>query len=169
MQPIPYEPLPGDSAGAILLKVAVGVLIIAGGLFFRYLGKRNRGGKEAVADDLIAIFSLLLGFIFISTAVSPTLRYAPDPEQINVQTKAAQAEIRDSYGLKLSKDQAAALKYPTDPPKDKFEVYGSFEERKQTEGKAFKSRTIYLVWSDGSLGLSESSDGKAFTPLKEAR
>lgn len=172
MHPIPYEAVAGSDPGSIILKIVVGLLVMTAGVLFASAAarKRKHEDKTFAVDDLIGIAAVLLGFFLIvgglAPVLSPALHTTPDHSQTYKQTEAVQKEIQKSYGMKLSFKEAGELEYPTEAPKTKFKVYGSFDEQKQVEGKAFKSRTVYLVWSDGSLGLSESSDGKSFTPLE---
>jgi len=166
MQPIPYEALPSDGAGVITLKLVIGLLIIAVGLLYSSAKRKKHGKKTPVTDDLIGLAAIVMGFTLIAGGLGPFLRATPSYSQVYEQTEAVQKEIQKSYGLELSFKDAEALEYPSEGPKAKFRVYGSFEEQRQTQGKSFVSRTVYLVWSDGSLGLSESSDGKSFSPLE---
>ena len=166
MKPIPYGEISGSDPTSIILKVVIGLLVMAAGALFATASRKKRGDKTSVVDDFIGIAAILLGFLLIAGGIGPALHTTPDYSQIYRQTEAVQKELKSTYGVKLSHGEAEALKYPTEAPKAEFKVYGSFDEQKQTDGKSFESRTVYLVWSDGSLGLSESTDGESFTPLK---
>jgi len=173
MQPIPYEAIPGSDTTSIILKLTIGLLIGAAGAVFILASKKKEelepsrhGKKRAELNGYIGLAAVIMGLVLISTGFGPLLRSGPEYSQVYHQTESVQKEIQKSYGLDLSFKDAEALEYPSEGPKAKFRVYGSFEEQRQTEGKAFVSRTVYLVWSDGSLGLSESSDGKSFSPLE---
>lgn len=173
MNPIPYEEITGSDPTSIILKIVIGLLIMTAGALFIAASKRKKEGKASkhgkkgpMLDDLIGLAAVTMGAVLIGAGLGPLVRAAPAYSQIYRQTEAVQKELKSTYGVKLSHEEAEALKYPTEAPKAKFKVYGSFDEQKQTEGKSFESRTVYLVWSDGSLGLSESTDGESFTPLK---
>jgi len=102
----------------------------------------------------------------------PTTISEPSPTSIAAvnarwhQAPEIQESVQKTYGLKITRGQAQALKYPGAKPTKDFEIFGSFKDRKQVEGTQFEQRTIYLVWADGKFGLSQSSDGESFTPLK---
>jgi len=166
MQPIPYPAVENSDPATVITTLTLGAVVIAAGLVFVALSKKMRGGKSSAVDELLGIFAVLLGGITIAVGLGPTMHISPTYDQSYRQVESVQREIQKSYGIKLSQEEAEALKYPAEDPKTKFKVFGSFEEQKQVEGKAFVSRTVYLVWSDDSLGLSESSDGKSFTPLE---
>jgi len=109
----------------------------------------------------------------ICTAIFlPTAFTEPDPTSIAAenarrhQAPEIQKEIQKAYGLEITRDQAQSLNYPNAKPTKSFEIFGSFEDRKQTEGADFETRKVYLVWADGKLNLSQSTDGESFTELK---
>ena len=116
-------------------------------------------------------------FLIVASAICaailiPTTLTDADPTSIAAltarrhQAPEIQREIQKTYGLEITRNQAQSLNYPNAKPSEDFKVFGSFIDRKQTEGTQFEQRTIYLVWADGKFGLSQSSDGESFTPLK---
>lgn len=168
MQPIPYEPVAGSDLPSVITSLSIGVAAIAGGLIFVAVSKKMHGGKAPGLDEILGIITVFFGGATLALGLGSLMHSdsAPTFDQTYKQTEAVQKELKGTYGVKLSHEEAKELEYPAEAPKDRFKVFGSFEEQKQVEGKAFESRTVYLVWSDGSLGLSESSDGKSFTPLE---
>lgn len=75
------------------------------------------------------------------------------------------AEVKGRYGIELNLEEFNGLKYPLSLPTSDFEVFGSIVRNEQLQGSSFLKRSIYLVWSDGKLDLSQSSDGETFVPL----
>lgn len=74
------------------------------------------------------------------------------------------AEIKDSYGLELTKYEVRALNHPNEQPEEDFRVYGSFERNEPTP-EGFKSIMTHLIWKDGKLMLAESSNGETYREI----
>jgi len=85
------------------------------------------------------------------------------------QRESAKVEIDETYGIELTGDQVLTLDYPEEKPTEDFQVFGSFDQREQTDGVNFTERTVYLVWADGKFGLSQSEDGENFESLELKR
>lgn len=86
-----------------------------------------------------------------------------DPAAV-ARSQAVTASL-DSYGLDMSKDERAALEYPSARPEGDFEVFGSFTREGPT-AEGFSRETVYLIWKDDLLHLASSPDGEQFTALE---
>ena len=167
MQPIPLVDTPQDTTWIYLL-VTAGIFVM---LSFVLIARSNP--KVSKRPNLM--IALALGALVVAT-LSAGLGLAKGPRPIqelaaklDAQTASAQADIEDTYGLELTKGEVEGLKYPTDAPEKDFRVYGSIEQQEQVSGAQFIERTVYLVWADGKLQLSESEDGKSFTELEPTK
>ena len=160
--------LPIDYSGhetSVHWLLAIAIIV---GLFTFGFGLREskKNGKPGAAIGTGIAGAVLIGFAvyvnFMPTnptsigAVGARLKQAPEIQKI----------IENTYGLKPTASEVRSLDYPTVKPTKDFEVFGSFKDRKQVQGTQFEQRTIYLVWADGKFGLSQSSDGESFKPLK---
>lgn len=118
-----------------------------------------------------AAIPLFIGVLLIALSLTPqVVRHNPNSGLAyaarSAQLPEIQASIEDRYGFKPTRSQVSRLDYPRAKPTKSFEIFGSFEDRKQTEGANFETRKVYLVWADGKLNLSQSTDGESFTELK---
>jgi len=113
------------------------------------------------ASGLLVMLSTL-GFVIFTVAVS-----CADPAATphRERYEAFVAEVRDRYGIELDLEEFNSLKYPLSLPTSDFEVFGSIVRNEQLQGSSFLKRSIYLVWNEGKLDLSQSSDGETFVPL----
>lgn len=172
MQPIPFPAQEGMSVETLMLiGFILGLAFFALGVAVAIFGSRPVKRKESplsLVGLILAAAGVMPAVVAAPAILNPSYNYPISAGQVKAQTKIVQSEISKSYGLKLTEAQASALHYPSKAPKSDFKIFGHFKEQNQTDGKAFESRTVYLVWSDGSLGLSQSSDGESFAPLKEA-
>lgn len=165
MQPIPIGPTPtADMLFKVFLVIsAIGFLtMIAAWIRYALLKRRGESPSQLLPNFALALMmvGVLVGFTSVGFEGSEgkAIREA--------RTEAIQTEISEHYGLKLSAKEAFYLGYPQEPSKENFEVYGSFERKMQTEGSSFLKNTIYLVWANGSLQLSQSQDGETFTEIQ---
>jgi len=139
----------------------VGLIILG---YSIYSSRKNRRPGAAVGFGIgglaLVALSLYAGVAqpnpYSQPAYSARLAQVPEIQRI----------IEDTYDLKPTEKEVRSLSYPMVKPTKDFEVFGSFTERKQTEGANFDTRKVYLVWADGKLNLSQSTDGESFTELK---
>jgi len=174
MQPIPLPPIVeidnGFPLSLTMLFLGIGLLLLGvAGVFLSI--KLGLGPLTEIGAILIIIAfvpGLLGGLTYFAPPPGSSLpSYAELLRQEADHDRLVQRAVEREYGLKLTEGQANALAYPEKAPKSDFKIYGSFKDRKQTEGTdfGFESRTIYLVWSKDRLGLAESTDGESFTPI----
>lgn len=176
MQPIPLPPIveePHDGLnfgdGTFVLGL---VLLLIAAVAFALGSKHEKGpGKEigAIAGLCSLAFILLGGVSHFATPRTLSDNPIEVGRQSEDHDRLVQKAVEKEYGLKITKDQAEALFYPEWEPEKDFEVYGSFTDRRQAGESSSKPQTIYLVWLDGKLSLSQSNDGKTFTPLTLAK
>jgi hypothetical protein len=137
------------------------------------------GGALIIGGILLAIWRQREAFFLISGVGLVSMFFVAMPMQImghptwydrhEAQAKEASVQIEDSYGLELSSAEIIDLDWPEKAPSKSFKVYGSVVNQKQVEGAKFIERTVYLVWADGKLQLSESEDGKSFDELEATK
>lgn len=174
MQPIPLPPIVEidnglSSASLTVFWVGIGLLALA--VVAVLLSLKFDLGPLTEIGVCLGIFALLPtflgGMLYLNPPGVDIPTYAELVQQDRDHDRLVQKAVEREYGLKLTESQASALDYPEEAPKNDFRVYGSFSDRKQTEGTdfGFQSRTVYLVWSKGKLGLAESTDGESFTPI----
>jgi len=172
MQPIPLVEIAKDHSSDYLAIIGI-ALILLGTVLMVTLSirlKRNRGTVPETLLGFSGAISLLLGLAVIVVGAVSSPNYGQlFEDQLRDQTASAQAEIEDTYGLKLTESEVQELAYPYGVPESDFKVYGSILQREQIEGAQFIERTIYLVWADGELQLSESEDGKSFDELEPTK
>jgi len=167
MQPIPLVDLPQDITWIYLFVAAVVSLVVC--IILMVSGYRRSDAKGKLLL-VLAWISVVVGLVLTVIGMSVTPNTLDElSAKLGAQTASAQAEIEKVYGLELTESEVEALKYPTEAPEKDFNVYGSILQREQIEGAQFVERTIYLVWADGELQLSESEDGKSFDELEAAK
>jgi len=144
----------GVSLGVAM--ILVGVLAIFSKPLWRLIEKHS----------LLWVISGFATIILVGLALTLSVTGYRSSESADLYYGKIQAQAEDSYGVKLSRDQIEELDYPRVKPAENFKVFGSFDDRKQIEGANFETRKVYLVWADGKLNLSQSTDGESFTELK---
>jgi len=112
--------------------------------------------KPSVMFGCIAIAAIALG---ISFAI---------PNPYGEWRKEIKAEIKDTYGLKITDEQLKELKYPyTDSkPEESFKQYGSITTVKPESADGFEKTEVYLLWSKGEMVLAAPDEQKNLQPLK---
>jgi len=136
--------------GLSIFFVAIGIAVVYSSRFPLYAG------------FLLVILSTLglVAFILALSFADPTV--TPRRERY----EAFAGEARDRYGIALDLEEFDSLKYPLSLPTSDFEVFGSIVRNEQLQGSSFLKRSIYLVWTNGKLDLSQSSDGETFVSLE---
>jgi len=163
MQPIPLPELANSNAPLWIILVAIGAILTLVGLgasFFSAKAISRRTFAALYCSTFLGIF-MLVGGGAAELIGSPSWQ-----DRHEAQAWEIRPQIEESYGLDLSTDEIIDLKWPESTPERDFKVFGSVVNQKQVEGAQFIERTVYLVWADGQLQLSESEDGKSFTELE---
>lgn len=139
----------------------VGLIVLGYGI---YSSRKSRRPGAAIGFGVLgfALFALSL----YAGVAQPNPYSQPAYSARLAQVPEIQRTIEDTYGFKPTKKEVRSLGYPMVKPSEDFKVFGSFDDRKQTEGANFETRKVYLVWADGKLNLSQSTDGESFTELK---
>lgn len=166
MQPIPVPELANSNAPLWIILLVVGAVLAVAGFATAIAGADRLSGKAT------ALFFVMGAVGFSSIIVGGMLQFIGSPTwymEHEAQAKEASVQIEDSYGLELSSAEIIDLYWPEEAPSESFKVYGSVVNQKQVEGAKFEERTIYLVWADGKLQLSESEDGKSFAELEATK
>ena len=167
MQPIPFVNLPNDNESLVFWLLGAGMVlfVICTILLFAVpSAKWRRKTPTSFWLSFVLSMALLMG-----GGVAYFSGVHGYGEVIENRNGEIQAELTEHYDLELTEEQVKVLDYPVSAPQDDFEVYGSVPLRTQREGADFSERTVYLVWAEGELKLSESIDGKNFKELEEAR
>jgi len=123
--------------------------------------------SEVGLPNFFGVFSVILPvggfFAFLYALFTPdTLR----EKRLRDRAESLRVAVGKRYGLELTEAEFSALAYPEEEPTTSFEVFGSIRRSKQLSGANFVEHTIYLVWADGQIQLSESEDGKHFSELR---
>jgi hypothetical protein len=169
MNPVPLVESATDQTAGNYLAIAALILFLVGviGLILCSTKLKNSSAKVGGAVTALGSLAVLVGLALAIVGFALTPNYV---EQIHAtfaaQNAGARAEIERVYGLELTEAEVEELMYPYEDPETDFMVFGSIEQREQIEGAQFEERTIYLVWADDELQLSESEDGKSFSELK---
>ena len=112
---------------------------------------------------LPGFFSLLFGVAVFVTGDRPD--YDARAEAIDDRNELIRTQIDAAYDLQLTEGEVNDLEYPTAAPEKNFEVFGSVVRNEQLQDADFSKQTIYLVWANDELQLSQSADGENFTEL----
>jgi len=166
MQPIPFVNLPNDNESLAFWLLGVGMIFfIACTIAFCVASSKKR---EKTPPSFWIPFALSMVFLVVGALAyfSGAHGYGEVIENRNAEI---QAELTEHYDLELTEEQVKVLDYPVSAPQEDFEVYGSVPLRTQREGADFSERSVYLVWAEGELKLSESIDGKNFKELEATR
>ena len=164
MNYIPYDSSIPSWISAV--GIAAAALILLSVLIFALRPKDSDGNSTAAKLAVGFLVAGLLSFVVAALSIGASLN-ASDNQRDGAQI----AQIRDHYGIELSSSELYDLDYPFEEPEEDFKVFGHIDKQIQAEGTSFSEKRIYLVWADGKLGLSESSNGKDYTalePRKEA-
>lgn len=164
MQPIPLDLTASNTIIIVAFSAAVAFGALGIALADRIDKREAKGLGFNPNSPLVAFIAIFV--VFFGGLVFSTVEYSAERKSRSVQV---QTKIEEIYGLELTLDEVRQLEYPRETPEKDFEVFGSILQREQIEGAQFEERTIYLVWADGELQLSESEDGKSFDELEAAK
>jgi len=153
---VPYDNSTPSWAWPIL--IATVVLLVLGIVLY---SRGSKGSKRLANTGAILLTAGALGMFSILG-----IGLAQMGINGSHRTEAVSSQIEEDYGLKLSEIELSKLDYPFSKPDSNFEVFGHIDKQIQTDGTSFSEKRVYLVWADGKLGLSESSNGEDYTALE---
>ena len=146
----------------------VGVVLLLIGLIF--LGS---GAQGSFGFSMVAAVVLLLAYIMVASGIAQA-----KSERIT----AIQGQVRATYGLELTVEEAEELSYPEkDPgelPENKSRATGAKKPLRFGSTTAFlpgrnpdslERRELSLVWVDGKMLLAEFAEGRGFDYLEPVR
>jgi len=167
---IPLVDLPSGHGvlGAILFWSGIALFGLVIALIASSKVKRKSPNSTLPIIGLVNFIALAGAFLVIASFITNAVQDVAAGKNES-RSELIRSEIKDSYGLKLSDSQLTALNYPTAEPEGDFVSYGHFDYAEQVKGSQPAERTIYLVWADNELQLSESEDGKSFDELEAAK
>jgi hypothetical protein len=159
--PITYTAKEKRATASLVLGVfglGVGLLIL--GIAVLSVGLRGEGSNW----NMLGMIPLLAGLaLMLSACLVPLAR---EDRRLALRSGRILSELKARYGMDFDGGQLAALSYPDSAPTSNFERFGSLRNAQRLSGSRFVESTIYLVWMDGKLQLSESKDGKNFRELR---
>jgi hypothetical protein len=152
--------------GFALPVLILGALAFVGGLFLFTQGAEKENILSAIVG-LVLFIPGLLGFLFGGAMLSSGDRpdYKAQVEAIDDRNELISTQIDAAYGLQLTEGEVNDLEYPTATSEKDFEVFGSIVRNEQLQDADFSKQTIYLVWANDELQLSQSADGESFQQL----
>ena len=166
MQPIPLDldSLVIEPAGWGWVALILGVLVFLGGLFCLSRKEENAflvfGGIMAFTAGTLG---MLIGLIGLTAGNIPDDK--AQAKAIDDRNDLITTQIEAAYGLQLTEGEVNDLEYPTAAPGEDFQVFGSIVRNEQLQDADFSKQTIYLVWANDQLQLSQSADGENFEQL----
>lgn len=137
------------------------------GIFYTLLGVIVISCVAALVAGLIFNQPLLMFGLIVVAAVALVVNIIL-PSPYGEWQKEVKAEVKDTYGLKLTDGQLKKLKYPysgSEPDED-FKQYGSITVVKPDGDKGFEKTEVYLLWNDGKMILASPDEQKKLQPLK---
>jgi hypothetical protein len=121
----------------------------------------------AIVDWLFS--SKLTGFFRgLAAIVGVGLIFASAIAPLALWDKQILAEVKETYGVELTKEQLDELDYPVGELEDGFERYGS-TVLTEPEGKGYSEETITLIRDDGKILLVSAGDRELLPLDDEAR
>ena len=115
---------------------------------------------------MLTATAVWIPLLLLIPSVLLTVNGDREQDSVNLRYDKISEEVQKRYGTTFTGGQLYELQWPEEKPSEGFKVFGSFDDRKQIEGANFETRKVYLVWADGKLNLSQSTDGESFTELK---
>ena len=149
------------TASLVLGTLGFGSGLLVLGIAVLSVGLRGEGSNW----NMLGMIPLLAGLALMLRAC---IIVAPEQEDRREALRSGRirSELKARYGMDFDDGQLAALRYPDSAPTADFELFGSLKSAQRLPGSRFVESTIYLVWMEGRLQLSESKDGKHFSELR---